>query len=101
MPGEAGKHSAKHFLVQQWMRDGEYERRGDVPAIQGAEAKKLVVLQLWILRIRGFGVCHMTVLPLCSHFRRTLRARRSRGNRPEGVTRNEAVAACQISLELI
>jgi ankyrin repeat protein len=31
MPDEAGKLYAKHFLVQQWMRQGEDERRGDVP----------------------------------------------------------------------
>ena len=31
MPDEAGKLYAKHFLIQQWMREGEDERRGDVP----------------------------------------------------------------------
>ena len=31
MPDEAGKHYAKHFLIQQWMREGEDERRDDVP----------------------------------------------------------------------
>jgi len=31
MPNETGKLYAKHFLVQQWMRQGEDERRGEVP----------------------------------------------------------------------
>jgi hypothetical protein len=31
MPDEAGKPYAKQFLVQQWMRQGEDERRGDLP----------------------------------------------------------------------
>jgi len=31
MPDETGKLFAKHFLVQQWMRQGEDERRGEVP----------------------------------------------------------------------
>ena len=31
MPDEAGKLYAKHFLIQQWMRDGEDERRDEVP----------------------------------------------------------------------
>ena len=31
MPDEAGKVLAKDFLIQQWMRKGEDERRGEVP----------------------------------------------------------------------
>jgi len=31
IPDEAGKLYAKHFLIQQWMREGEDEGRGDVP----------------------------------------------------------------------
>ena len=31
MPDEAGKLYAKHFLIQQWMREGEDERRDEVP----------------------------------------------------------------------
>ena len=31
IPDEAGKLYAKHFLIQQWIREGEDERRGDVP----------------------------------------------------------------------
>jgi len=31
MPDETGKLYATHFLVQQWMRQGEDERRGEVP----------------------------------------------------------------------
>ena len=31
MPGEAGRLYAKHFLIQQWMREGEEGRRGDMP----------------------------------------------------------------------
>jgi hypothetical protein len=31
MPDEAEKLYARHFLVQQWMLQGEYYRRGDVP----------------------------------------------------------------------
>ena len=31
MPDETGKLFAKHFLVQQWMRQGEDERRSEVP----------------------------------------------------------------------
>jgi hypothetical protein len=30
MPDDAGKLYAKHFLIQQWMREGEDERRGEV-----------------------------------------------------------------------
>jgi len=32
VPDEAGQLYAKRFLVQQWMRQGEDERRGEVPA---------------------------------------------------------------------
>ena len=31
MPDEAGKHYAKDFLIQQWMREGEDEKRNEVP----------------------------------------------------------------------
>ncbi len=31
MPDEAGRLYAKHFLIQQWMLQGENERRGEVP----------------------------------------------------------------------
>ena len=31
MPDEAGKLYAKHFLIQQWVLQGENERRGEVP----------------------------------------------------------------------
>ena len=31
IPDEAGKLHAKHFLIQQWMKEGEDEKRGDVP----------------------------------------------------------------------
>ena len=31
MPDDAGKHYAKHFLIQHWMREGEDERRDEAP----------------------------------------------------------------------
>ena len=31
IPDEAGKLYAKHFLIQQWMRQGEDERKGELP----------------------------------------------------------------------
>jgi len=55
IPDEAGKLYAKHFLIQQWMREGEDEGRGDVPLsrCQSQETSGLPALDSADERVRG------------------------------------------------
>jgi len=55
MPDEAGKLYAKQFLIQQWMREGEDEGKGEVPLskCQSQETSGLPALDSADERVRG------------------------------------------------